>query len=65
MSGIYELPHYILATYADYKITPLKLQKLLYYAKVWGIVAGEELYQGEFKKWTHGPVNTEVYLPCI
>ena len=61
MLGTYELPHYILEHYSDKNITPLKLQKLLYYVKVWGIVAGVELYQGEFLKWKHGPVNVDVY----
>ncbi len=61
MLATYELPQYILGYYTKNKITPLKLQKLLYYAKVWGIVAGVELYQGKFEKWPHGPVNPDVY----
>ncbi len=61
MLGTYELPHYILEQYSDSKITPLKMQKLLYYVKVWGIVAGVELYEGEFRKWKHGPVNLAIY----
>lgn len=61
MLDTYELPLYILGSYPNNKITPLKLQKLLYYVKVWGIVAGIDLYQGEFTRWTHGPVNVETY----
>jgi len=61
MLNTFELPQYILGQYPHEKITHLKLQKLLYYVKVWGIVAGVELYQGEFKKWERGPVNIEVY----
>ncbi|MCB9104822.1 MAG: DUF4065 domain-containing protein [Anaerolineales bacterium] len=61
MLDTFELPHYILGHYSNSKITPLKLQKLLYYVKVWGIVAGVELYQGEFMRWEHGPVNADVY----
>ncbi len=61
MLATYELPQYILGYYTKNKITPLKLQKLLYYVKVWGIVAGVELYQGKFEKWPHGPVNPDVY----
>lgn len=61
MLDTYELPVYILGSYPNDKITPLKLQKLLYYVKVWGIVAGIDLYQGEFTKWAHGPVNVEIY----
>jgi len=56
-----ELPQYILHQYPEAKITHLKLQKLLYYVKVWGIVAGKNLYGGTFHKWKHGPVNQEVY----
>ena len=61
MLKTFELPQYILGQYPHEKITHLKLQKLLYYVKVWGIVAGVELYQGEFEKWERGPVNTDVY----
>lgn len=61
MLDTFELPHYILKHYSKSKITPLKLQKMLYYVKVWSIVAGIELYQGEFVRWEHGPVNLDVY----
>jgi uncharacterized phage-associated protein len=61
MLDTYELPQYILGHYSTSNITPLKLQKILYYVKVWGIVAGLELYKGEFVKWEHGPVNTDIY----
>jgi uncharacterized phage-associated protein len=61
MLTTYELPRYILIHHSNNKITHLKLQGLLYYVKVWGVVAGIELYEGEFKKWKHGPVNTDVY----
>ena len=54
-----ELAYYILQNHDN--ITPLKLQKLLYYCKVWGVVSGENLVDGEFKKWQYGPVNEEVY----
>jgi len=43
------------------EISPLKLQKLLYYVKVWGIVSGEYYLEGTFEKWDKGPVNPEVY----
>ncbi|GAB4432957.1 MAG: hypothetical protein Kow0031_14460 [Anaerolineae bacterium] len=55
------LPEYILWQHSATKITPLKLQKLLYYVKAWGLVADKELYQGQFYRWPHGPVNPEVY----
>lgn len=52
---------YILNRYADSRITHLKLQKLLYYIKVWGLVAGIDLVSGDFEKWRYGPVKPEVY----
>ena len=42
-------------------VTPLKLQKLLYYVKAWSLVDGEDLVDGRFAKWKHGPVNRAVY----
>ncbi len=42
-------------------VTPLKLQKLLYYVKAWALVDGDDLVDGAFEKWTHGPVNRAVY----
>jgi uncharacterized phage-associated protein len=55
------IAHYILYKYADQPVTHLKLQKLLYYLKVWGLVAGTDLVSGNFEKWKYGPVNREVY----
>ena len=42
-------------------ITPMKLQKLLYYIKVWTLVAGYQFVQGNFEHWDYGPVNRQVY----
>jgi len=42
-------------------ITPLKLQKLIYYVYVWGIVAGKKVIEDNFEKWPYGPVNRQVY----
>lgn len=42
-------------------VTPLKVQKLLYYVKAWSLVDGEDLVEGSFEKWPHGPVNRAVY----
>ncbi len=41
----------------------LKLQKLLYYTKAWGLVfnKGEEIFPDEFQAWIHGPANPKVY----
>ena len=42
-------------------VTPLKVQKLLYYVKAWSLVDGHDLVDGRFVKMTHGPVNWDVY----
>jgi uncharacterized phage-associated protein len=42
-------------------ITPMKLQKLLYYIKVWTLVAGKDVMSANFEHWDYGPVNKEVY----
>ena len=42
-------------------VTPMKVQKLLFYVKAWGLVDGEDLVDGSFLRWKHGPVNRAVY----
>jgi uncharacterized phage-associated protein len=42
-------------------ITPMKLQKLLFYVKAWGLVAGHQLIVADFERWDYGPVNRDVY----
>jgi len=43
-------------------ITPLKLQKILYYAQGYYLaIHDEELFPEEFEAWAHGPVNEEIY----
>ncbi|MBN1486449.1 MAG: DUF4065 domain-containing protein [Anaerolineae bacterium] len=54
-------PEYVLAKYPNKVITPLKLQKLLYYVKVWSLIAGKPLYAGQFHRWSYGPVDQVVY----
>ncbi len=44
-----------------YPVTPMKLQKLLYYIKAWGLVSSDLYVPDAFKKWEYGPVNTKVY----
>ena len=53
------LSYYIIHKYND--ITPMKLQKLLYYLKVWGLVSDAFTVDTEFKKWAYGPVSSEIY----
>ncbi len=56
-----QLAEHILATYPDKNITPMKLQKLAYYTKVWTLVAGSKVVTADFKKWALGPVNQNIY----
>lgn len=43
-------------------ITNLKLQKLVYYAQAWFLANyGEQLFEGDFQAWVHGPVLPELY----
>ncbi|MFH5886189.1 Panacea domain-containing protein [Halalkalibaculum sp. DA3122] len=60
---ISHLAYYILENYSSVEggITPLKLQKLLYYTKAWGLVSGELNVGGQFKAWKNGPVNGYIY----
>lgn len=59
--SIFELADYILSSYADKQITPMKLQKLAYYVKVWTLVAGFPVTDAPFQRWAYGPVNEELY----
>lgn len=43
-------------------ITPLKLQKLVYYAQAWSLVWDDKpLFNEHMEAWAHGPVNPELY----
>ncbi|BAU64135.1 putative prophage protein [Stanieria sp. NIES-3757] len=42
-------------------ITPMKLQKLLFYVKAWTLVAGNQLVFADFEHWDYGPVNRDIY----
>lgn len=47
---------------AESMITPLKLQKLLYYAQAWSLVFREKvLFSEDIEAWVHGPVIPDVY----
>lgn len=49
-------------------ISPMKLQKLLYYAQGFSLaIFGRELFPEDFEAWTYGPVIPSVYnrfKPC-
>lgn len=43
-------------------ITPLKLQKLVYYAQAWSLVwEDNQLFDEPMEAWAHGPANPELY----
>ena len=56
---ILSLAYYILGNFKD--ISPMKLQKLLYYVKAWSMVGKYPVVHEPFEKWQYGPVNDEVY----
>ncbi|MFE4115795.1 Panacea domain-containing protein [Priestia sp. YIM B13448] len=45
-------------------ITPLKLQKLVYYSQGWHMALnnGEPLFDDDILAWEHGPVVSELYF---
>lgn len=43
-------------------ISPLKLQKLLYYVQAWHLALYDKtFFDGKFQAWIHGPVNRAIY----
>ncbi len=60
---IFNIADYILQKFqnSSSQITPIKLQKLLYYVKVWSLIANNSLIEEDFYKWDHGPVNIDIY----
>lgn len=42
-------------------ITPLKLQKLLYYFHAWCLVFYKQIFEEEFEAWMYGPVLPTIY----
>lgn len=42
-------------------VSPMKLQKLMYYCYVWQLVADDKKFSASFEAWTHGPVEPEIY----
>ncbi|MCI5139034.1 MAG: DUF4065 domain-containing protein, partial [Candidatus Electrothrix sp. AR1] len=55
------LAEFILTSYPDKNITPMKLQKLAYYVKVWSLVAGRPCTGVPFERWEYGPVNRCIF----
>lgn len=49
-------------TEAGDTISPLKLQKLIYYCQAWHLtVFGEVLFEEDIEAWAHGPVVSSQY----
>lgn len=65
MATIFDVAKYFLnkLSYEDEStITPLKLQKLCYYAQAWSYVwDGDKLFEQDFQAWAHGPANSDLY----
>ncbi|WP_042332764.1 Panacea domain-containing protein [Desulfosporosinus orientis] len=47
---------------AGESITPLKLQKLVYYAQAWSLAFYNSLFEEDFQAWVHGPVMPGLYI---
>ncbi|NER46125.1 MAG: DUF4065 domain-containing protein [Symploca sp. SIO1A3] len=45
----------------DESPSPMKLQKLCYYAQGYSLAEKEELFPEDFQAWQHGPVIPELY----
>lgn len=65
MATIFDVANYFLyrANENDENsITPLKLQKLCYYAQAWNLVWEDKpIFDEEFQAWPHGPANSALY----
>lgn len=63
--SIFDISDYFLTIVdrdAESTITPLKLQKILYYAQGYYLAMNnKELFPEDFQAWAHGPVNEDVY----
>lgn len=64
MQNLGNIAGYILNKFQG-NVTPMKLQRLLYYVKVWTTVAGKKTISDSpdqaFYAWKYGPVNPDIY----
>lgn len=56
----FQLAQYIAGKYPG-EVSPMKLQKLMYYCYAWQLVANDKMFEANFKAWSHGPVEPEIY----
>lgn len=64
MRSAFQIAPSLIALARDFgcSITPLKLQKLLYYSQAWSLVfRGKPLFYENIEAWIHGPVVPPVY----
>lgn len=65
MLSVYTIAKYFLARSvpdSEQAITPLKLQKLVYYAQAWHYTLfNKQLFDEEIEAWVHGPVCPPLY----
>lgn len=61
MTSIMDVSNYILHQHGP--MSPMKLQKLCYYAQAWSLVwNSQEMFSEEFEAWKTGPVCRELFL---
>jgi len=56
----FQIAQYIAAKYPG-EVTPMKLQKLMYYCYAWQLVAKEKKFDASFEAWPHGPVEPDIF----
>lgn len=65
MPNIFDVANYFISksrNKLENPMTPLKLQKLCYYAQAWSLVWDKkELFSDDFQAWVHGPANYKIY----
>lgn len=65
MATIFDVANYFILkanSEEENPMTPLKLQKLCYYAQGWNLAWDDrELFNDDFEAWVHGPANYSLY----
>lgn len=60
MANVFDVALYILEKQGE--ITAMKLQKIAFYVKVWGLVWDEEeIFPEKFQAWANGAVSSALY----
>lgn len=60
MANVFDVAKYILQKQGE--MTAMKLQKLAYYVKAWGLVWDEEeIFPEDFQAWANGAICYELY----